>query len=425
MDYLKSTRRMNIPLRPILSAIGTHNYSLAKYLTDIIKPVSNSKNQYSAKDTFDFISRISNAEDANKYMVSFDVESLFNNVPLIEVIDICVARLYHTQEYTPPKLPEEVFKSLLQMVTSDTYFLFNGDLYKQLDGVAMGSPLGPVLANTFLAHLEDQYFTQSPLFPKFYVRYVDDTFCIFDNKDKVLPFKEFVNSVHPNITFTVEEEKLGILAFLDTEVHHTAPNSEKQYELSVHRKSVYTGLYFHFSAYMPLAYKINLIKTLIHRIYNICSTRDIFHGQIEKLKTYLSKNCFPSGLVKKCIQEVVNKLSLGKPDPSYDVPKKECRIILPYLGVDSFRIKQQIKKTFSALPCVKVQVIFSCKNRIRNMFRVKDFIPKLWSSHVVYKINCDSCNEFYIGKTINTLYERFHTGKNSGHLHPENVTLHC
>ena len=244
---------------------------------------------------------------------------------------------------------------------------------------------------------------------------------LYYNKDKVLPFKEFVNSVHPNITFTVEEEKLGILAFLDTEVHHTAPNSEKQYELSVHRKSVYTGLYFHFSAYMPLAYKINLIKTLIHRIYNICSTRDIFHGQIEKLKTYLSKNCFPSGLVKKCIQEVVNKLSLGKPDPSYDVPKKECRIILPYLGVDSFRIKQQIKKTFSALPCVKVQVIFSCKNRIRNMFRVKDFIPKLWSSHVVYKINCDSCNEFYIGKTINTLYERFHTGKNSGHLHPENV----
>ena len=85
-----------------------------------------------------------------------------------------------------------------------------------------------------------------------------------------------------------------------------------------------------------------------------------------------------------------------------------------------FKIKQQIKKAFSVLPCVKVQVIFTCKNRIKDMFRVKDVLPKLWRSHVVYKINCETCNVSYIGKTINTIYERFHTGKNSAHLHPEN-----
>ena len=124
------------------------------------------------------------------------------------------------------------------MAVSDTYFLFNDNLYKQIDGVAMGSPLGPVLANTFLAHLEDHYFTQSALFPNFYVRYIDDTFCLFNKREDVLPFKEFINGVHTNITFTVEEEKQGGLAFLDTEVHHTHSTSKEQYDLSVHRKSV-------------------------------------------------------------------------------------------------------------------------------------------------------------------------------------------
>ena len=106
---LPKIHKENLPLRPVLSAIGTHNYNLAKYLTDIITPVSNSKNCYSAKDTFDFISRISKAEIANKYMVSFDVESLFTNVPLDEVIGICAERLYHSNDYTSPKLPEEIF----------------------------------------------------------------------------------------------------------------------------------------------------------------------------------------------------------------------------------------------------------------------------------------------------------------------------
>ena len=66
-------------------------------------------------------------------------------------------------------------------------------------------------------------------------------------------------------------------------------------------------------------------------------------------------------------------------------------------------------------------MIFSCNNRIGNFFRVKDTIPKLWRSHVVYKINCEACNASYIGKTINTLYERFHVGKTTAHLHPENA----
>ena len=77
----------------------------------------------------------------------------------------------------------------------------------------MGSPLGPVLANIFLVHLENQFFTKHKDFPLFYRRYVDDTFCVFKSRDTALSFFEYVNTVHDNIKFTIEEEKDGKIAF--------------------------------------------------------------------------------------------------------------------------------------------------------------------------------------------------------------------
>ena len=76
MYGLPKIHKEHIPLRPILSAIGTHNYKLAKYLTSFILPVSGSKGNHSAKDTFDFLSRVSSLDIRDKYMVSFDVKSL-------------------------------------------------------------------------------------------------------------------------------------------------------------------------------------------------------------------------------------------------------------------------------------------------------------------------------------------------------------
>ena len=61
-------------------------------------------------------------------------------------------------------------------------FLYNGELFKQIDGVAMGSPLGPTLANFFLANLENKLMNKTNgFYPKIYLRYVDDAFAIFDD----------------------------------------------------------------------------------------------------------------------------------------------------------------------------------------------------------------------------------------------------
>ena len=91
-------------------------------------------------------------QDSEFFMGSVDVDSLFTNIPLAETIDICTDTLFENMEKVG--LSKIEFKELLSLATKESYFIFNGQLYKQVDGVAMGSPLGPTLANAFLVHFE-------------------------------------------------------------------------------------------------------------------------------------------------------------------------------------------------------------------------------------------------------------------------------
>ena len=94
-------------------------------------------------------------------MSSLDVDSLFTNIPLDETIDICVNQLFENTD-TVEGFTKLELKQLLRLATKESYFLFNGLLYKQNDGVAMGSPLGPSLANPFLSYHEEKLVKQLP-----------------------------------------------------------------------------------------------------------------------------------------------------------------------------------------------------------------------------------------------------------------------
>ena len=88
-------------------------------------------------------------------MVSFDVESLFTNIPLIESINLAVD--YIMKGNPDIKLGRENLAKLFFFATAQTHFSFLGNFYDQIDGVAMGSPLAPVLANLFMGHQEKRW----------------------------------------------------------------------------------------------------------------------------------------------------------------------------------------------------------------------------------------------------------------------------
>ena len=93
--------------------------------------------------------------DCSHYMTSFDIDSLFTNIHLEETINICVDKLFENNTNVN-NLTKESFRSLLELATLDSFFIFDGKYYKQKDGIAMGSPLGLTLANVFLCHFEER-----------------------------------------------------------------------------------------------------------------------------------------------------------------------------------------------------------------------------------------------------------------------------
>ena len=212
----KSIVDVFLSFRPILSAIGTPTYKIAKFLVAILSCLT--INEFTVKDSFSFAKEIVE-QDSNFYMGSVDVDSLFTNIPLEEAINICTESIYD-QNDSIEGLNKSEFKELLSLATKESYFIFNEILYKQIDGVAMGSPLGPTLANAFLCFYEKKWLEQCPdkFKPVYYRRYVDDIFVLFKSRDHLIKFRDYLNKCHPNMKFSFEEEKNGKLSFLDVEV---------------------------------------------------------------------------------------------------------------------------------------------------------------------------------------------------------------
>ena len=138
------------------------------------------------------------------------------------------------------------FKQLLTLVVKSSCFVFNDTYYQQIDGVAMGSPLVPTFANSFLVYYEHNWLKNCPLQykPKFYRRYVDDIFLMFQKKEHVKKFFRYMNSRHRNIKLTFEEEQDNKISFLDISI--TRVRNELQ--TSLFRKKTFSGVYLNFNS---------------------------------------------------------------------------------------------------------------------------------------------------------------------------------
>ena len=175
----------DLPIRQIISNIGTTSYQLAKYLPKLLSPLS--KSEYTVDNNVEFIYNIKSEKVPTGHsFISFDVKSLFTNVPLDYTINIILRRIYDDNElYT--NISKKEMKELLLLCTKNAHFTFNNEIYQQCDGKAIGSPLGPVIAGIFIAVIKLS---------------IEHVLSIF-------------NCFHQNIEFTYELEQNGQINFLD------------------------------------------------------------------------------------------------------------------------------------------------------------------------------------------------------------------
>jgi hypothetical protein len=441
--------------RPIISAIGTYTYDTAKYLVSILKPLRDEA-KYSLKDTFDLCSRLkkANEEDELKHcqMVSYDIVSLFTNVPINETIDIILEKAFSikhrsvvkrtrtvfdrvevkrkgrkgpnyrpTYELVPREITESVeqfnglekhqLKKLLVICTQKSHFQFKGNFFDQIDGVAMGSPLGPTFAEMFMAYFEEKYMELIKEHGVvLWLRFVDDILLFFKDISKSTELLANLNNKHPNIKFTEERETLAEsesyeLPFLDVLVTRNVDNG---IQTDVYRKKTFTGTYLHWTSLSPRDYKIGLINCLLDRAYRICSTEQALKKEVVKVKQILYKNEYPPKIVTNTVQKFFDskKSPKTKRDNSYDVPKKKVFLVLPYYkGADNAK-KEIVNLVQSSFPQVDFRFAFKSHSTISRNFSFKDSVDKDMKSKIVYRINCLDCEKFYVGKTKRQFIQR-------------------
>ena len=181
-------------------------------------------------------------------MVSFDVESLFTNVRIDTDVQTALQKpeddpsLADRKTLTPAQIAD-----LLNFVLRSTYFQYNGSIYKQLEGAAMGSPVSAVIANLHMESFEQLAITTSAYKPRIWKCYVDDTFTILE-RGNVDSFLQHLNNQQPSIRFTMETENDYKLAFLDTAVSR---ERDGRLTTSVYRKPTHTEQYLAYDSHHP------------------------------------------------------------------------------------------------------------------------------------------------------------------------------
>lgn len=127
----------------------------------------------------------------HEVMVSFDVESLFTNVPIDEALNIKTWLQHDT-------LPDRGLSNnqhhgwLAELCLRSAYFLFQRQHFQQVDGAAIGSPMSPIVANIFMEEFKELALCSAPIPQRLWKQYVDDTFCIINRTavDSVLVSKQ-------------------------------------------------------------------------------------------------------------------------------------------------------------------------------------------------------------------------------------------
>ena len=261
----------------------------------------------------------------------------------------------------------------------------------------MGSPVGPSYANIFLCHFENIWLDSCPprFKPIFYRRYIDDTFLLFKEESHVQEFLDYMNARHINIKFTSEVQSEGKLAFLDSLIL----NDGGKFSTSVFRKPTFTGLGLNYLSFCPRIFKINSIKTLLHRAYNICSTYELFDQEIKYLHEYFLKNSYLSSIFYKVLNAFLqNKFS---EKVLVSTVSKDIRYFkLPFFGKSSFRVRKQLlgilRKSF---PQIDFRFVFTNRYTIGSFLKKPSTLPLDLRSCVIYQFTCPTCTARYVGST--------------------------
>ena len=275
---------------------------------------------------------------------------------------------------------------------SQNYCTFNNKFYQQKDGLPMGSPISPLLAEIFMSTFENKLFTsKNPLVNSihFWARYVDDIICIWKGSDRQLTLLlDFLNSFYPAIKFTQEIEVHQQLNFLDL----TICRMTDSLDYKIFRKPTSTDTVIPSDSYQSYKVKMAAFHSLTHRILNIPLSKTNYNTELDKIHSIATNNGYPPSMIDRMIHRKRRDIILKSiyPTPSENPNNKFYK--LNYVKGTSNKIINILKKYNIRTTCI------NSNNIGKILTNSKDKRDKL-SKSGIYSINCNECNAVYYGQT--------------------------
>ena len=293
---LPNIHKPDTPLRPIVSFLSSPTYGLSKFLASLLKPVVGLSTHH-VRNPQDFAQYIrSQRLSGREVLVFFDVVSLFARVPSYLAVQVSRERLENDPLLSQrTSLSVDDICSLLSLCLEATYLVFEGRVYQQVHGTAMGSPVSVVVANLVMEDIERRALATFHTPPRFWRRYVDDT-CAALPHGLVDPFHEHLNSIDPHIQFTVERESRGQLPFLDVLLTR---EEDGTISTEVYRKPTHTDKYLAFDSHHPTAHKRAVVKTWMGRAETLSSSGVSRVQEEKRIQDSLRRNGYPTAFISQ------------------------------------------------------------------------------------------------------------------------------
>ncbi|XP_036348032.1 uncharacterized protein LOC118757427 [Rhagoletis pomonella] len=302
---LPKIHKPNIPLRPIASSLHVPCYGLSKFIGTILSSLTSE--EYNIKNAFRLKDRLQNiCIDEEKLLVSFDVVSLFTNIPTNLAIQLIMRKFDKIQQKI--HIPRSTFHNILIFCLKDNnYFMYENHIYTQTFGMPMGNPLSPTIADIIMDDLLDKTLTELKglhnIKIKLIVKYVDDVFAIVRRNDVEIILKT-LNKYHEKLQFTMETERNLSIPFLDVRIH----GEKEKILLNWYSKPISSGRIINFLSAQPLKYKINTARNLVTKILTISHQR-FRHEHVGKIHEILKRNNYPIHMTKNLIEQALMKIN--------------------------------------------------------------------------------------------------------------------
>lgn len=380
--------KANIPIRPVVSFVNSPCSKLAHKLNSCFRSLTGFQPKYGIKNALELVNKIKHIPVPSSHkIVSFDVTNLFTNIPVEESLN-------RADEIMRATIDDNIVRTellgMMKLCSEYNYFKFNDKFFEQKDGLAMGSPLSPLLAELFMDNLESRIFENSPFKDKivYWFRYVDDIICLWKGSNRQLDhFLKYLNSLHNKIKFTIEVEQDNVLNFLDLRIDH----STGSHDFSIFRKPTHTDVIIPHHSCHPISHKLAAFNSMIYRALTVPMSHHNFDKEIRTIKQIAVTNGYEEIMVDRILNRISRRLAIDSSTAKI-MSEERSWITVPYLGLVSDKLGQELKKNgfdvaFRTTPILKS--LFSCS---------KDKI-NIWDKSGVYKLNCADCNACYVGQT--------------------------